>query len=298
MTRLRRGHWLREISELDPDTDYEKISRIVSEYEFPWDIYQALRLALFRTYAVPSIGRLLYDTAEFTTSAQRRHDDTALILFTISHAGLDSPEGHAAIRRMNQMHGSYDISPDDLRYVLAAFVVTPARWIGQYGWRRQTSAEELAGVRYWQRLGRLMGIPGIPQTFEEFSELLDAYEAEHFAPDDKCRAVADSTLGLFESFYPRLVRRPVNLALRALMDDPLLAAFGYRKPAAWIVALIRRSVRLRGRLVALKRPRSRPKLVSDYREIRSYRDGYDIENLGTFPTGCPVPHREDAHLGG
>ena len=33
------------------------------------------------------------------------------------------------------MHRSYDISDDDLRYVLATFVVTPIRWLDAYGWR-------------------------------------------------------------------------------------------------------------------------------------------------------------------
>ena len=42
--------------------------------------------------------------------------------------GFDSDEGKTAIRRINQMHRSYDISNDDLRYVLATFVVVPKRW--------------------------------------------------------------------------------------------------------------------------------------------------------------------------
>ncbi len=69
---MRRDHWQREIARLDPEKDFEEISRIVSYYEFPWDIQQSLSFALFRTYAVPSIGRLLYDTGEFTTHTQKR----------------------------------------------------------------------------------------------------------------------------------------------------------------------------------------------------------------------------------
>ena len=34
---------------------------------------------------------------------------------------------------MNQMHGAYAISNEDLRYVLAAFVVVPVRWLRDYG---------------------------------------------------------------------------------------------------------------------------------------------------------------------
>ena len=77
---MRRDHWQRKIAELDPETQYEEIARLAYYYEFPWDYQQALSFALFRTYAVPSIGRLLFDTGEFTERTQKRHDDTALVL--------------------------------------------------------------------------------------------------------------------------------------------------------------------------------------------------------------------------
>lgn len=289
MARIRKDHWQRQIAKLDPETEFEEIVRLMSDHEFPWDFYQALRLALFRTYAVPSIGRLLFDTGAFAADTQKRHDDTAIILATIGQRGIDSAEGHAAIRRINQMHGSYDISNDDMRYVLSTFVVTPARWIDQYGWRRRTEAEQLAGVRYWQRVGRLMGIRDIPVTFAEFAELLDSYEAANFGYDEKCVAVADTTLGLVETFYPTFAGKAVNATMRAMMDDHLLTAFGYAKPPAAFVWLIRSALRLRGRFVALLPARKNPKLIEDYREIRSYPGGYAIDDLGTFATGCPVP---------
>jgi hypothetical protein len=59
---LPRGHWQRQIARLDPEVDFEQIARITALHEFPWDSQQALSLALFRTYAVPSIGRLLHET--------------------------------------------------------------------------------------------------------------------------------------------------------------------------------------------------------------------------------------------
>ncbi|MGZ5373377.1 oxygenase MpaB family protein [Aeromicrobium sp.] len=290
MARLRKDHWLREIEKLDPDKDYEQISRIIGNYEFPWDVQQALSLALFRTYAVPSIGRLLHDTDAFTENVQKRHDDTLLILFSIANEGLDSSDGRTAVRRMNQMHGSYDISNADMRYVLSAFVVTPTRWIEQYGWRKGIPAEELSAVRYYQRLGQLMGIKDIPETYEEFEELLDTYEAEHFVFDEKSLAVADATLQLFASFYPKPARKAANALLRSLMDDHLLEAFHYPKPSRPVVFLSRKLLRLRARIVALMPPRVSPKRLEDFREVRSYPGGFRLEELGTFPVGCPVPH--------
>jgi hypothetical protein len=42
-----------------------------------------------------------------------------LILDAVLEHGMNSAEGRTAIRRMNQMHRSYDISNDDMRCVLA-----------------------------------------------------------------------------------------------------------------------------------------------------------------------------------
>ena len=47
---------LRRIEQLDPARDYAEIYRLMGTHEFPWDMNQALSFALFRTYAVPSIG--------------------------------------------------------------------------------------------------------------------------------------------------------------------------------------------------------------------------------------------------
>ncbi len=179
---LPRDHWVRHVETLDPAVDYEEISRITGHHEFPWDLQQALSFALFRTYAVPSIGSLLHRTDEFTGSTQKRHDDTVIVLETVLDDGMENPDGRAAIRRMNQMHGSYDISNDDMLYVLCTFVVAPVRWIDELGWRRLTETELRAAVEYYRRLGRLMGIRGIPDDYAGFERHMDRYEAAHFAP--------------------------------------------------------------------------------------------------------------------
>ncbi len=284
---MRRDHWQREIARLDPETDFEEISRIVTYYEFPWDVQQSLSFALFRTYAVPSIGRLLFDTGEFTTDTQKRHDDTALVLESVLDEGMESAKGRSAIRRMNQMHGSYDISNDDMRYVLATFVVIPQRWIRDYGWRRGTEGEKVASVRYYQRMGRLMGIKDLPADFAGFEELLDTYEREHFAYDQKSRAVADATLELLVSFYPRVFAKGTNLFSRALMDDHLLKAFDYKKPSRPVVWLSRASLRLRARVVRMMPARHKPVHANDLKRIKSYPGGFIVERLGTFPSSMP-----------
>ncbi|CAM5239619.1 hypothetical protein STENM327S_07641 [Streptomyces tendae] len=95
---------------------------------------------------MPSIGRLLAETAEFTDRPQKRYDDTALLLDAVVEHGFDSEQGRTAIRRINRMHRSYDITNDDMRYVLCTFVVIPKRWIDTYGWRRMSRHETVASA--------------------------------------------------------------------------------------------------------------------------------------------------------
>jgi len=291
---LSRTHWLRHVARLDPETDYEEIYRIVLAHEFPWDMNQSLSFALFRTYAVPSIGRLLDQTGEFERETQKRYDDTALLLDEPARHGLHSERGRRAIRRINQMHGAYDIAPDDMRYVLSTLVVTPKRWMDDYGWRPFSPAEVRASVRYYRELGRLMGIRDVPQTYAGFEDLLTSYEAEHFGFDAGGRRVADATMRLMVSFYPSLLSRPMEVFSRALMDEPLLTAFGFRRPPGLVVLASRAGLRARARVEAMLPARRTALHSPDIPRIRSYPDGYDVEALGTFPRGCPVPQPSGA----
>ncbi|MFF8421885.1 oxygenase MpaB family protein [Streptomyces sp. NPDC015680] len=291
---MKRYDWLKEIQRLDPDQDFLRIYRIMATHEFPWDIARALELALYRTYAVPSIGRLLAQTAELTGRSQKRYDDTALLLDTVLEHGFDSDPGRTALRRINQMHRSYDISNDEMRYVLCTFVVTPKRWLDSFGWRRLSDHELRACAAYYRVLGAHMGIKELPRTYEDFERVLDTYEAEHFGWDEGGRRVADATLELMSSWYPRPLAPAARKVALALLDDPLLRSFRYERPSAAARNLTHGALKLRARAVRLLPPRSTPHYARQNPEIKGYPDGYEVSGLGTFPVpgagGCPIPH--------
>ncbi|GGV29831.1 peptidase [Streptomyces longisporoflavus] len=295
---MKRYDRLEEIRRLDPERDALTIYRLTATYEFPWDFSRALELALYRTYAVPSIGRLLAETAELTDRSQKRYDDTALLLDTVVEYGFGTDQGRTAIRRINQMHRSYDISNDDMRYVLCTFVVMPKRWIDAYGWRKLSRHETTAAAVHYRTLGKHMGIQDIPDSYEAFEECLDAYEEAHFGWDEGARRVSDATLDLMASWYPRPLAPLLRASTLALLDEPLLRAFRYEPPGSAARALVRGAVRLRGRAVRLMPPRGAPHYARQNREIKGYPKGYRIGALGTFPVpgvrGCPVAHRDDS----
>lgn len=51
---------------------------------------------------------------------------------TVHAPKIRREDGRTAIRRINQMHRSYEISNEDMRYVLCTFVVMPKRWLDAY----------------------------------------------------------------------------------------------------------------------------------------------------------------------
>jgi hypothetical protein len=271
---------LSEIARLDPERDHQRIVYLDTCFEFPFDVVRANELALFRTYAVPSIAALLDTTGEFGRRAQKRYDDTDLILSEILEHGYDSARGAAALRRMNHLHGRFAIANDDFLYVLSCFVFEPPRWIDRFGWRRMIDVERLALFHYWRAVGRRMHIRDLPTDYAEFERFNRAYERDHYRFTAPGRRVAHATLDMFLAwFLPRPLRPAGRPFLLALLDDALLEAFQYPRPPRPLQQLVAAQLRLRSLVVRQLPERRRPKMRTEMHH-RSYPGGYRIETLG------------------
>jgi hypothetical protein len=276
---MRGSPYLQEIQRLDPVADHRRIVYLDTCFEFPWDTTRALELALFRTFAVPSVAALLDSTGEFGRAAQKRYDDTDLILSTIAEAGYDSEDGKRAIRRMNQIHGRFEISNEDFLYVLSSFVFEPIRWNARFGWRKLIEAEKLATFEFWREVGRRMAIRDVPASYDEFLRFNEEYERREFRRTDEGRRVGIATRDMFLAWFPGLPKRFGAQAIYALMDDALLDAFGFPRPPRAVRAAVEGALRARARAVALFPPRRRPRLRTG-RRTRTYGRDWRVEGLG------------------
>jgi ER-bound oxygenase mpaB/B'/Rubber oxygenase, catalytic domain len=271
--------YLWEIRALDPVADHSRIVYLDTCFEFPWDTTRSLELALFRTFAVPSIAELLDRTGEFGRAAQKRYDDTDLILSTIVEAGYDSEEGKRAIRQMNRIHGRFEIANEDFLYVLSSFVFEPIRWNARFGWRPLIETEKLATFEFWREIGRRMAIRDIPESYAELESYNEGYERERFRRTHATERVGRATRDMFLAWVPGLPKRFGAQAIYALMDEPLLDAFGFPRPPRALRAAVETSLRARARLVALLPPRRRPRLRTR-RRTRTYGREWKLEGLG------------------
>jgi hypothetical protein len=276
---VRDSPYLREIRGLDPVADHSRIVYLDTCFEFPWDTTRSLELALFRTFAVPSIALLLDRTGEFGRAAQKRYDDTDLILSTIVEAGYDSEEGKRAIRQMNGIHGRFEIANEDFLYVLSSFVFEPVRWNTRFGWRRLIETEKLATFEFWREIGRRMAIRDIPESYAELESYNEGYERERFRRTDATERVGRATRDMFLAWFPGLPKRFGAQAIYALMDEPLRDAFGFPHPPRALRTAVEASLRTRARFVALLPRRRRPRLRTR-RRTRTYGREWQLERLG------------------
>lgn len=281
----RRSH-IDEIRRLDPERDHLRIVFLVTYHEFPFDMTRSLEFALFRTFAVPSIATLLAHTGEFTERPQKRYDDTDLILTEILENGYDSPRGATAIRRLNRLHGRFDIANEDFLYVLSTFIFEPIRWIDRFAWRPMVENERQAQYFYWRELGRRMGIRDIPGSLADFERYNRSFEAEQFSRGPANEAVSRAVRGMFLGWVsPRWLHGLGAPLVHAIMDPPLLAAVGFPEPGPLRRSLVGGALRTRGRLVRLLPERSAPRLRSRLPRRQTYPAGYRLEALG--PDGVP-----------
>jgi hypothetical protein len=269
-SRGRYAH-LDEIRTLDPydDADRDRIVTLTARHDFPWDFDQGTAIAFLRDYGVPSISRLLDRTKQFEEHGIKRYDDTLVFQEEAVAEGVDSPRAHAAVARLNRIHGHYAIPNDEFQYVLATTIVGPVRWITRYGWRPLDPKELVALTRFTTRFGELMQITGLPEDYE-------GYERKHFAFDEANRRVTEATIRIGRATAPWYLKPGFRRVSIALMDERLREALGMEAQPRWLVCAVDLGLNLRGRALRFARPRSAP-----YdRTHPTYPNGYQLSQIG------------------
>lgn len=287
---------LKEIKSLDPERDALRIVQLTLFYEFPWDYNRALELALYKTFAVPTISKILHNSKEFDLRPQKRYDDTDLILSEIIENGYDSPRGKAIIERLNWIHSHYPISNEDYLFTLSTFIFEPMRWIEKYGYRPLTEYEKIAGFRVFLEIGKRMHIRNIPQTVEDFERYNIEYERKHFVFSNDNAEIAKIVEDLMMSwFIPQSMYEVGRVFAHGIMQENLLRAFGYQPAPAPIQFISNAALKIRGALGPVLPPHTRPYIRTQV-PTRSYPKGYQMEDLGpkhTVGKACPYHALKD-----
>ncbi len=267
---------LAEIEKLDPETDHCRIVYLTICDGFMWDITRSLELALFRTFAAPSIGRLLHRTGEFENNGQKRYDDTTLLLLSILRYGYDSEVGRRAITRMNKTHSHFPISNEDYLFVLSTFVIDPISWIERFGWRKFCDKEKRSLFLFWHHIGQRMGLQSLPNSLDQMEAESWAYVDNHFAFDDANQSVAQGTVNIVKAWLPRILGRFVEPVAASLLDARTRAAVGMKSSSVFTDRTVMLALKTRSLLKRLIHRGREPDWPSG---DRTYPHGYVIEDL-------------------
>ena len=122
--------------------------------EMPWLDGKAIELGFFRTFAVPTIARLLLATDEFKRNADKRAEGTGIVSPESVERSSESTRGEATLRRLLAVRGKDELSKSDYLYILSIFVLEPRMWIDAYEWRPLHKHELIARCNYWIEVSR------------------------------------------------------------------------------------------------------------------------------------------------
>ncbi len=133
-----------------------------------------------------------------------------------------------------------------------------------------------------------MGIQNIPPTYEELERYNRDYKRDKFRYAETNQRVGSSTHDLFASWFPRLFAPMVRQGIYAMLDAPMLEAFGFPRPFGFMPPLARLALKMRGKFVRFLPPRKQPHFFTDIPN-RTYPKGYEIAELGP-----PRMHKAEA----
>ncbi|KAI0976959.1 hypothetical protein F4678DRAFT_415115 [Xylaria arbuscula] len=232
--------------------DAYQIQKWLAEQEFPKVFSASVFFALFKTYGVPTISRLLVQTGHFTyrgdgTKASKRAADTSVLLTNMVIGRPGSRRAMDAVARTNYLHSRYLksglISDDDMLYTLSLFTLEGMRWTDSYEWRGLTPMERCAMATFWKALGEDLQItysqlPSVQSGWSDglhWLEELEAwsrqYEAGHIRPDDSNASLAESTVNLALYKVPSMFKPLARQAMALLLSHRLREAMRIPHPS-------------------------------------------------------------------
>jgi hypothetical protein len=238
----------RRIAALNPVEDNEEAARLTFEvlYGDPIAIHAAYLIGFSRQVAVPGIAHVIYrgGGGENLRDVARRTDDTLALFGAFFRYGHSSPQGRAAIARMEQIHARFAITDEQKRYTLATLIFEGERIGRHLGFDPFTASQREAAWRFWRGVAEQMPLGGLPPTADELRRWMLEYEREHWRYTDEARRVVDQ---FFEDWttrwFPRRAKGLGRQALLALMGEDLRAVLRLEDPSRRVEGLLRASAR-------------------------------------------------------
>ncbi|MFI6447311.1 oxygenase MpaB family protein [Kitasatospora sp. NPDC050543] len=229
-------------------------ARLVLE-TMPQESKVGLTLGFIRTFGIPAIATVLHGTGRMTTDPRARGKATGAAMFALIEHGPQSAEGRRVVAELRRIHDRPGITPELMHYVLACFTVCPLRFIDAHGPRAVGEAERDAAHAFQLALADALGLPEPPGgDLAGVARWMAEVESRDFAPSPEGRALWAATGGLLANRLPGPLAPLAPAVAATLLDGPLRAALGVRRPGAPVRLLVGLALRARARSGRRGRP--------------------------------------------
>ncbi|MFK7801697.1 MAG: oxygenase MpaB family protein [Anaerolineae bacterium] len=215
---------------MDAVKDQVEIFTQLFLHEFPVEFLLAAEIAQLHSFTFPNGTRLLHATGEFEKNSLKRLDDTRAILHEFGRDGFDSPRAATTAEHLNAIHGMYNIPNDEFLHTLSTFIYDLWDFIDQYGWRKLTPTEEQVIYLTYCKMGRLMKIKDIPESFEAYRDWKKTYELENQAYSETNHKVAEGLMKGIREMLPPILGPFVLPFVLSLKDERFAQLLGYKYP--------------------------------------------------------------------
>ena len=220
---MRRPTILDQIRALDPERDHQRIVFLSTCYEFPFDTTRALEFALFRTFCVPRIARLLDGTGEF-----RKRAAEALRRYRHHRQRADGARLRQRARQPRaRAHERAAWPLQDRATTISATSSRPSSTSRSAGTHASAGARcarpsgspfSTSGAQSASAWGSRTFRPTTPPSNATTSTTRPGISA---TPMPAGR-VGAATIEMFASWFPRFLRPLVRRSMYAIMDDPVI----------------------------------------------------------------------------
>ena len=267
-------------------------------HEFPFISEKALQLGFLKTYAIPSISKILLATGQLQKETAKRIDDTDLLMRESTEQMIGSDRFEAAIKKINELHSKYNIKNEDFLYVLCLFMTDPIVFQQRFGYRKPVENEITAYYVFWKEYGKKMSIKGIPDSFDECVAYMEDFEVKNMVFHKANYILANGTMRFFVGLYLPSFLFPLVLPFASPILSPRLRrAIGVADPPLIVEKFVALCVFVAAsftkhllfpRTKAYRRTQDKKLSNGNYCAFyqpygNQYPNGYKIEELGPTP---------------
>jgi hypothetical protein len=269
--RIRVQSYLK-YKENSSNLNAEEIYHHLCCLEFPFECFYGINLAFYRTFVSPTISKVYEQTNTIAGTTEKRVNDTDIIMHAWVDYGLDSEEGQASIKHLNNIHAVFSnrTRNEDFVYVLCCFIVDTIRMIDVFGWRQLNNNERQALFVFYQKVGQRMNLKDLPTSLEHSYTIVDDYTNSNISAieTNSGRVLKNAVDTLVRKWYrallpPSVIQILLNALLYVVGGEKFHEKLGLEKPSSLAVNTIYTLAMVRRYFMHFMPPRTTSHRLSD-----------------------------------